>query len=270
MFFSSEYSKIEVEINQKAFEKELTTQRRLIVFLEDGARPDYLFLNSSVPHWKPFFQSLLKSDPTHAVCSTMKVDPPTSTTQGVKTLLTGGMRSFLELGQTFFSSSLTSDHWLRQLRTYRNLSIVHTGDHVWRELGGDVFSNDPPESDSFDVYVDDTDDIQEALEAFVESSTDVLIVHSLLVDHNAHRTSTSSPSNPAIYDALLKFNQHLSFITSHLPNNTLLLVFGDHGLSTWGNHGGATYDEVTTGLCAYTSSYNLRPFTVKVSFINHS
>ena len=175
MFFSSEYSKIEVEISQKAFEKELTTQRRLIVFLEDGARPDYLFLNSSVPHWKPFFQSLLKSDPTHAMCSTMKVDPPTSTTQGVKTLLTGGMRSFLELGQTFFSSSLTSDHWLRQLRTYRNLSIVHTGDHVWRELGGDVFSNDPPESDSFDVYVDDTDDIQEALEAFVESSTDVLM-----------------------------------------------------------------------------------------------
>ena len=201
----------------------------------------------------------------------MKVDPPTSTTQGVKTLLTGGMHSFLELGQTFFSSSLTSDHWLRQLKSYRNLSIAHVGDHVWRELGGDVFSNELKESDSFDVYIDDTDDIQEALESFVRSDTDVLIIHSLLVDHNAHRTSTSSPSHPAIYDALLKLNQHLAFITSHLPSNTLLLVFGDHGLSTWGNHGGATYDEVTTALCAYSSSYELRSFTVGIiSFSHHS
>ena len=270
VFILSGYSKAEVDVNHKVYKTELTTRRRLIVFLEDGARPDYLFLNSSVLRWKPFFSNLLKSDPKHTVCSTMKVDPPTSTTQGVKTLLTGGMRSFLELGQTFFSSSLTSDHWLRQLKSYRNLSIAHTGDYVWRELGGDVFSNDLKESDSFDVYVDDTEDIQEALESFVTSTTDVLIIHSLLVDHNAHRTSTSSPSHHAIYDALLKFNKHLSYITSHLPTNTLLLVFGDHGLSAWRNHGGATYDEVTTGICAYSSSYELQPFTVGESFFYSS
>ena len=156
------------------------------------------------------------------------------------------------------------------MKSYRNLSIAHTGDYVWRELGGDVFSNDLKESDSFDVYVDDTEDIQEALESFVTSTTDVLIIHSLLVDHNAHRTSTSSPSHHAIYDALLKFNKHLSYITSHLPTNTLLLVFGDHGLSAWGNHGGATYDEVTTGICAYSSSYELQPFTVGESFFYSS
>ena len=40
-----------------------------------------------------------------------------------------------------FSSSLTSDHWLRQLKSYRNLSIAHTGDYVWRELGGDPKKN---------------------------------------------------------------------------------------------------------------------------------
>lgn len=90
--------------------------QRIILFLEDGARPDYLFGNTSYLNWKPFFQSLLEKDDKHTVCTEMEVDPPTSTTQGVKTLLTGGMPSFIELGQTFYSDILTSDHFLKQAK----------------------------------------------------------------------------------------------------------------------------------------------------------
>lgn len=143
-------------------------------------------------------------------------------------------------------------------------SIRHVGDPVWRELGGDVFSNAQDAVDSFNVYSDDSDVIQAELEAFVSSSsTDVLVVHSLLVDHNAHKTGTSSPSNPHIRYALRQFNRHIEYLLHHLPPHTLLLVFGDHGLSKWGNHGGATHDEVTTGLCAVSSSYSLHPFAVR-------
>ena len=242
-------------------------KRRLVVFLLDGARPEYLF-NSTVRNddWSPFFSSLLSSHPHQTVCTTMQADPPTSTTQGVKTLLTGGNPSFIELGQTFFSSALEVDHWLYQLTHYGNRSVEHVGDPVWRELAGPVFRNEQSDIDAYNVYTDDSEEIQRAIDAYVTSPSppDVLILHSLLVDHNAHKSSTSSPSSPPIHSSLLQFNRHLFSLVSRLPNDTLLLVFGDHGLNAHGTHGGATHDERTTGLCAFSSSYSLGPFTVSV------
>ena len=265
-------SKVETTINTKQFQTihspQEQSQTRLILFLLDGARPDYLFSNKSYGEWQPLFPSLIQNNPNHTVCTTMHVDPPTSTIQGVKTLLTGGMRSFIELGESFFSSVLQSDHWILQLRKHRNLTIAHVGDPLWRDLAGeDAFVNPISTIDSYNVYEDDSQSIQSTLESFLQVGgdlyqTDVLIVHSLLVDHNAHRTSSSSPSNPSIRDSLLQFNRHLQYTISHLPSNTLLLIFGDHGLSQFGNHGGASEDEITTGLCAISSSYELQPFPV--------
>ena len=143
---------------------------------------------------------------------------------------------------------------------------MHTGDPVWRELAGDVFSTPDNPIDSFNVYHDDSETIQQELERFLggNSTADVLIVHSLLADHSAHKSDTSSPAHPAIHAALLQLNRHLQYITSHLPNDTLLLVFGDHGLSHKGNHGGATLEETTTGLCAVSRSVSLAPFRVSI------
>ena len=142
--------------------------------------------------------------------------------------------------------------------------IVHTGDPVWRELAGDVFSTSGDRIDSFNVYNDDSETIQHELELFLSENctADMLIVHSLLVDHSAHKSDTSSPVHPAIHAALLQLNRHLQYVTTHLPNDTLLFVFGDHGLSHKGNHGGSTLEETTTGLCVVSRSISLDPFDV--------
>ena len=103
------------------------------------------------------------------------------------------------------------------------------------------------------MYVDDSNEIQQEIDRFFQSADDMLIIHSLLLDHCAHRTSSSSPATPSIYSSLLQLNHHLSSIVNQIQNDTLLLVFGDHGLSRFGNHGGATKDEITTGLCVYCS-----------------
>ena len=145
-----------------------------------------------------------------------------------------------------------------------NARIAHTGDPVWRELAGDVFSTPDNRIDSFNVYHDDSETIQRELELFLSDNctADVLIVHPLLADHNAHKSDTSSPAHPAIHAALLQLNRHLQYITTHLPNDTLLFVFGDHGLSSKGNHGGSTLEETTTGLCVVSRSIPLAPFRV--------
>lgn len=147
------------------------------------------------------------------------------------------------------------------------IRIHHIGDPVWRELAGDVFNNSINSVDSYDVFIDDSDVIQEKIDDFFRSSYDLLIIHSLLVDHNAHKTSSSSPTTPAIYSSLLQFNAHLSSILRQIKNDTLLFVFGDHGLSSLGNHGGATIDEITTGLCVYSPNRQLKPFDVLIFHI---
>lgn len=115
--------------------------------------------------------------------------------------------------------------------------------------------------------MDDSKEIQEAIDSFFQSNDDILIIHSLLVDHNAHKTSSSSISNSFIHNSLLQFNSHLSSILQQMKNDSILLVFGDHGLSDSGNHGGATHDETTTGLCVYSPTIPLRPFSVL--FLEH-
>jgi hypothetical protein len=39
-----------------------------------------------------------------------------------------------------------------------------------------------------------------------------------------------------------------------MDNNTVLLLFGDHGLTPDGNHGGGTEEEIRTVLFGYTKS----------------
>ena len=100
-------------------------KQRCILFLEDGARPGFLFGNSSFGEWRPVFSDLLSRKDNHTVCTEMRVDPPTSTTQGIKTLLSGSYPGFIELGQTFSSSSLTSDHLLKQLHRKGLVLVDH-------------------------------------------------------------------------------------------------------------------------------------------------
>ena len=102
------------EMRQSGSYQEKRLVKQLILFIEDGIRPQYLFGNLTYKDWKPFFQFYLETNPNHTVCSNLQVDSPTSTTQGIKTLLTGGMSSFIELGQTFYSDVLVSDHLLKQ------------------------------------------------------------------------------------------------------------------------------------------------------------
>ena len=90
-------------------------KQRCVIFLEDGARPDFLFGNASFGEWSPIFNAWLNKGDNHTVCTEMHVEPPTSTTQGIKTLLTGSYPGFIELGQAFTSTFLSSDHLLKQL-----------------------------------------------------------------------------------------------------------------------------------------------------------
>lgn len=53
---------------------------------------------------------------------------------------------------------------------------------------------------------------------------------------------------------LRQLNDRLQTVVDALDNDTLLVIMGDHGMTYDGNHGGATYEEVSAALFMYTKS----------------
>lgn len=86
----------------------------------------------------------------------------------------------------------------------------------------------------------------------------VLVAHFLGVDHCGH---TYGPDHPAMAAKLLQINGAIENVTKAVDNDTLLVVLGDHGMTTSGDHGGDSDDETNSALFMYAN----RPFVADPS-----
>lgn len=78
----------------------------------------------------------------------------------------------------------------------------------------------------------------------------LLVGHFLGVDHVGHRFS--SPAHPAMARKLAQMDETIHRVAAELADDSLLVVMGDHGMtSVGGNHGGASAEEVTAALFMY-------------------
>lgn len=78
---------------------------------------------------------------------------------------------------------------------------------------------------------------------------DVLIIHFLGVDHCGHK---HGPHHPEMAKKLSQMDQVIQGLVEHLENDTLLVVTGDHGMTTNGNHGGDSELENSAALFLYS------------------
>ena len=85
-----------------------------------------------------------------------------------------------------------------------------------------------------------------------EDRSNLIIAHFLALDHIGH--STSSLTHDQFTTQKEKISDYLETVIAHMKNNDLLLVTGDHGMRTDGNHGGSSSDEVETFLFVYSKS----------------
>jgi phosphatidylinositol glycan class O len=79
----------------------------------------------------------------------------------------------------------------------------------------------------------------------------LLIGHIIGVDHAGH---TFSASHSEIERKLKDTEQLIQEVIASMNEDTVLLVFGDHGMTNDGNHGGATQEELRSVLFAYSKS----------------
>ncbi|CAI8610891.1 unnamed protein product [Vicia faba] len=236
---------------------------RIVIIVLDALRFDFVAPSTFFAEPKPWMDKLqvLKnmssSRPSSARIFKAIADPPTTSLQRLKGLTTGGLPTFVDVGNSFGAPAIVEDNFINQL--FQNgKKVVMMGDDTWTQLFPHHFERSYPYP-SFnvkDLHTVDNGCIEHLFPSLYEEDWDVLIAHFLGVDHAGHIFGVDS--TPMI-EKLEQYNNHLERVIKVLESqagpeglheNTLLVVMGDHGQTLNGDHGGGSAEEVETGFFA--------------------
>ena len=254
----------------KSFEK-------AVVIVIDALRYDFTVPHEQREHYLnsfPILHETAVNSPQNAFLLPFIADPPTTTLQRLKALTTGTLPVLLDAGSNFAGTAIDEDNLVAQLRD-QNRTLVHLGDDTWHSLFPGYFdANLTHAYDSFNVWDLHTVDngVTEHLLPLLRSEQkwDVVFGHFLGVDHAGHRYG---PDHPAMAAKLQQMNGLIREVMGSLDDDTLLVVMGDHGMDTKGDHGGESDDEIEAALWMYSKrkvfgrsdpSYNEPPATAKI------
>ncbi|XP_049567596.1 GPI ethanolamine phosphate transferase 3 isoform X4 [Orcinus orca] len=234
---------------------------RLVLVLIDALRFDFAQPQLSHVSGEPpislpflgklgFLQRILEIQPHHARLYQSKVDPPTTTMQRLKALTTGSLPTFIDAGSNFASYAIAEDNLVKQL-TSTGRRVVFMGDETWNDLFPGAFSQAFffPSFDVRDLHTVDNGILEHLYPIMDSGEWDVLITHFLGVDHCGHK---HGPHHPEMAKKLSQMDQVIQGLVERLENDTLLVVTGDHGMTTSGNHGGDSELETSAALFLYS------------------
>ncbi|EPS70140.1 hypothetical protein M569_04617, partial [Genlisea aurea] len=202
-------------------------------------------------------------------------DPPTTSLQRLKGLTTGGLPTFIDVGNSFGAPEIVEDSWIHQL-VRNGKRVVMMGDDTWVQLFPDHFirSHPFPSFNVKDLHTVDNGCIENLIPSLHEKDWDVLIAHFLGMDHAGHIFGVDS--SPMI-EKLEQYNSMIKEVVGVLEGqsgpgglheNTMLLVMGDHGQTLNGDHGGGTAEEVETALFALSLKQLLSPQLSEADSLN--
>ncbi|KAL3512488.1 hypothetical protein ACH5RR_025205 [Cinchona calisaya] len=236
---------------------------RVIIIILDALRFDFVAPSSFFEEKKPWMDKLqvlhkLASTPGLAAKIFKAIaDPPTTSLQRLKGLTTGGLPTFIDVGNSFGAPAIIEDNLIYQL-AQNGKRVVMMGDDTWVQLFPHHFHTSYP-FPSFnvkDLHTVDNGCIEHLLPSLYKEDWDVLIAHFLGVDHAGHILGVDSN---LMIEKLEQYNGILEKVVEVLKSlsgpgglheNTLLLVMGDHGQTINGDHGGGSAEEVETAIFA--------------------
>ncbi|KGK39776.1 hypothetical protein JL09_g1120 [Pichia kudriavzevii] len=226
--------------------------------------PDYYYHNNF-----NVFYDRFQNEPGNSLLLKFIADPPTTTLQRLKGLTTGSLPTFIDAGSNFDGDTVFEDNLLSQL-FYNNKTVAFAGDDTWTSMFSPFLNRSLTfPYDSLNVWdlhsVDNgvVDHIFPLLENQNQQKWDVLIGHFLGVDHCGHRYG---PDHYAMKDKLEQLNLIVERVIQQLSDDTLLVVFGDHGMDSTGNHGGESTDEVEAALFMYSKRKQFKLLEDKINY----
>jgi phosphatidylinositol glycan class O len=265
----------------------LKKYERVFVFVIDALRSDFVIYKDGATCFDEqmncfaYMQKLLLENSSQCSLYKFRSEPPTVTAQRLKALTTGTLPTFIDFRLNLDSTVITEDNIIDHLirkdgeESGKNHSFLIYGDDTWKSLFPSQFS-EYHVFDSFNTKdlntVDDgiyshlwgttaaaNEDVGEeegsgsdgnCTSRIIRSGNwKVLITHFLGVDHIGH---TYHAFHPQMSDRLKRMDEILEKIVSCLPEDALLLVFGDHGMTREGEHGGASVDEIDSAIFVYS------------------
>ncbi|KAJ8938246.1 hypothetical protein NQ318_001779 [Aromia moschata] len=234
----------------------LPPKARIVLLIVDALRYDFTVYDENNNNPLPFqnklptIHRLRSKHPELTRLYKFIADPPTTTMQRLKGLTTGSLPTFIDAGSNFATSEINEDNIIDQLLK-NNYNVVFMGDDTWNGLYPNRFMRNYPYP-SFNVWDLDTVDNGVRDNLYRElNNTDwnLLIGHFLGVDHCGHRYG---PNHPEMERKLGEINTVLENVVEQIDEHTMLFVIGDHGMTSTGDHGGESVDEVTAGLFVYS------------------
>ena len=239
---------------------------KVVVLIIDGARFDFASpassaerdgVNANVAKLHSIGEILERDDPSTRELFRFVADPPTTTQQRLKGILTGGLPTFVDVSKSFGGADLTEDNVIAQAAA-AGRRVALSGDDTWLELFHEShFAGGVEPFPSFNVKDLDTVDngVRRHLAAKLTrpEGWDVLIGHFLGVDHAGHTFGVESAGmrrkieeNDADVKAVVA-----AMASDDAFDRALLIVMGDHGMTMHGDHGGGTPEETDSFLFAY-------------------
>lgn len=205
----------------------------------------------------PILYDLANSKSDHAVLLKFMADPPTTTLQRLKGLTTGSLPTFIDAGSNFDGDAIDEDNWLLQLHRI-NKTIAFMGDDTWKALFSEYIHPDynfPYDSlNVWDLHTVDNGVIEHMYPLISKENCtkwDLLVGHFLGVDHVGHRYG---PRHYSMKEKLNQMNDVVTKVIKSMDDKTLLVIIGDHGMDSTGNHGGDSKDELESTLFMYSKS----------------
>ncbi|XP_066592192.1 GPI ethanolamine phosphate transferase 3 [Prorops nasuta] len=192
-------------------------------------------------------QTLLKY-PNHSRLYKFMADPPTTTLQRLKGLVTGSLPTFIDISSNFGSENIDEDNVVDQ---NSNAGVVFMGDDTWINLFPGKFKRQFP-SPSFNVWDLDSVDRDVRYRIFFElkkKDWSLLVAHILGIDHCGHKHGSR---HPEMTRKLNDTNTLIAEIMESLEDDMMLFVIGDHGMTITGDHGGDSDDELEAALFIYS------------------
>jgi phosphatidylinositol glycan class O len=207
----------------------------------------------------PKLQSLLSSHPDATRTFRYIAEAPTTTTQRLTSMVSGGLPTFFDISNAFTARPIDEDNLIDQMKR-SNWSLAFMGDTTWTNLFPASFTNF---SRSFPCFnVKDLDTVDDGIwKLFLPTlrrpdTWDALIAHYLGVDHAGHSHGVNSVR---MQEKLKQMDEHIAAVVEEMVKNsgkggvfedTLLLIAGDHGQTMGGDHGGGSPEEVDSLLAA--------------------